>query len=88
MLICLNIVLLSSCEKDINLIYHQVDPIYVVEASVSNAGTEVRISQTGAMVDNSSISAISDAKVTVSTNPGQIYTIPYATNGFYRLYTL
>ena len=88
LLICLNIVLLSSCEKDINLIYHQVDPIYVVEASVSNAGTEVRISQTGAMEDNSSISAISDAKVTVSTNTGQTYTIPYSTNGFYRLYTL
>ena len=37
---CLNIVLLSSCEKDINLIYHQVDPIYVVEASVTNTKAE------------------------------------------------
>ena len=70
LLICLNIVLLSSCEKDINLIYHQVDPIYVVEASVTNTKAEVRISQTNAMEDNSSKSDISQAKVLVSGGRG------------------
>ena len=81
---CLNIVLLSSCEKDINLIYHQVDPIYVVEASVTNTKAEVRISQTNAMEDNSSKSDISQAKVTISSDAGETYTIPYSTNGYYR----
>lgn len=82
------ILLLVSCEKDINLIYHQVDPIYVVEASVSNTATEVRISQTNAMEDNSSESDISQAKVTITTDAGDSYTIPYSTNGFYRLSSL
>ena len=82
------ILLLVSCEKDINLIYHQVDPIYVVEASVSNTATEVRISQTNAMEDNSSESDISQAKVTITTDAGESYTIPYSTNGFYRLSSL
>jgi hypothetical protein len=78
------ILFLVSCEKDINLIYHQVDPIYVVEASVTNAKAEVRISQTNAMEDNSSKSDISQAKVTISTDAGVTYTIPYSSNGFYR----
>ena len=40
---CLSLILLSSCKKDIEINYHQVDPIYVVEASVSNEGMEARI---------------------------------------------
>ena len=61
-----------SCEKDIDLVYHQVDPIYVVEASLSNTMTEVRISQTNAMEDNSSKSNISQAKVTITSDNGNI----------------
>ena len=76
--------LLSSCEKDIELDYHQVDPIYVVEASVSNNGTEVRVSRTNAMDDNNGISDISGAKVTISADNGQQWDIPYSRNGFYR----
>lgn len=77
-----------SCEKDIDLDYHQVNPIYVVEASVSNDGTEVRISKTNDMDDNNSISDISGAKVTLSTDNGQQWDIPYSRNGFYRYSTL
>ena len=82
------ILLLTSCEKDINLDYHQVEPLYVVEASVSNTGTQVRISQTNAMDDNNSSSDISQAKVTVTADDGSAYPIPYARNGFYRLSSL
>ena len=76
--------ILMSCEKDIDLEYHQVDPIYVVEASISNTMTEVRISQTNAMDDNSSSSDINQAKVTITSDDGTTYNIPHSTNGFYR----
>lgn len=78
------LLLLSSCEKEIDLDYHQVDPIYVVEASISNEGTSVRISHTNNMDDNSSISDISGAKVTLSADNGSTTTIPYSRNGYYR----
>ena len=80
--------LLSSCEKEIDLDYHQVDPLYVVEASISNNGTEVRVSRTNAMDDNNSISDINDAKVTISADNGQQWNIPFSRNGFYRSSTL
>jgi len=76
--------LLISCEKDIEIEYHQAEPVYVVEASVSNKGTEVRVSQTNAMNDNSSASNVSQAKVTVSNTDGQKWTIPFTGNGIYK----
>lgn len=76
--------LFISCEKDIDLDYHQVDPIYVVEASVSNNGTEVRVSKTNAMDDNNGISDINNAKVTLTADNGQQWNIPFSRNGFYR----
>jgi hypothetical protein len=61
-----------------------VDPIYVVEASVSNLGTEIRVSHTNDMDDNNSISDIDRAKVTISSDDGLSQVIPHQRNGFYR----
>jgi len=84
LLFCLNLVLLSSCKKDIEIDYHQVDPIYVVEASVSNMGMEARISQTNNMDDNSTISDISNAKVVITGSDGTEEVLNYAKNGIYK----
>ena len=84
----LSTLLLLSCEKNIDIDYHQVDPIYVVEASISNNGTEVRVSRTNAMDDNNGISDINNATVTLSADNGQQWDIPFSRNGFYRSSTL
>ena len=81
----IDIFFLLSCEKDINLEYHQVDPLYVVEASLSNSGTQVRISHTNNMDDNNGISDITGTTVTISDTNGQQWTIPYYRNGIHRL---
>ena len=80
--------LFTSCKKDIDIDYHQIAPIYVVEGSVSNDGTEVRVSRTNAMDDNNGISDISNATVTLAADNGQQWNIPYHRNGFYRSSTL
>ena len=84
LLFCLNLVLLYSCKKDIEIDYHQVDPIYVVEASVTNEGMEVRISQTNNMDDNSTASNIANAMILVTGNDGSSQKLTYARNGIYR----
>ena len=84
LLICLNLILLSSCKKDIEIDYHQVDPIYVVEASVSNEGMEARISQTNNMDDNSTASNIDNAIVVVTGSDGSSKTLTYSKNGIYK----
>ena len=74
----------TSCKKDIEIDYHQVAPIYVVEASVSNDGMEARISETNNMDDNSTQSDIDRAMVVVTGSDGSTNTLTYTRNGFYR----
>ena len=81
---CLSLILLSSCKKDIEINYHQVDPIYVVEASVSNEGMEARISQTNDMDDNSTTSDINHASVVVTGSDGSRHILSNTENGIYR----
>ena len=84
LLFCLSVVFLSSCKKDIEIDYHQVDPIYVVEASVSNMGMEARISMTNNMDDNSTASDISEAKVVITGSDGTEEVLRYTKNGIYK----
>ena len=74
----------TSCKKDIEIDYHQIAPIYVVEASVSNDGMEARISQTNDMDDNSTKSDISQAKVVITGSDGSQNTLTYSRNGTYK----
>ena len=82
LLFCLNIVL-SSCEKDIDIDYHQVPSLYVVEAYVNNTNMEARISRTNNMDDNRTKSDISNAKVIVTGDDGSSERLNYLSNGRY-----
>ena len=78
------LVLLASCKKDIEIDYHQVNPLYVVEASVSNEGMKARISMTNDMDDNTTTSDISGATVTITGSDGSSVNLPYINDGTYR----
>ena len=78
------LVVLVSCEKEIDIDYRQVDPIYVVEASVSDNGMKARVSKTQAMDDNSSTSDISGAKIVITGSDGSVTNLSYRKNGIYQ----
>lgn len=80
---CLTSLLLSSCKKDIEINYHQVDPIYVVEASVSNEGMKARISQTNNMDNNSTTSDIDHARVVITGSDNSSHILTNSGNGIY-----
>lgn len=75
--------LLSACEKEIDIDYHSTAPLYVVEASVSDEGMTARISQTNDMDDNTTTSNISQATVTISGSDGSSTDLQYTKNGYY-----
>ena len=79
----LNMFLLSSCEKDIEIDYHQVPSLYVVEASVSNTNMEARVSKTQNMDDNNTQSDISNAVVVITGDDGSSNRLGYLSNGRY-----
>ena len=65
------IFLLTSCEKEIDMDYHTVEPLYVVEAGISEEGAVARISQTQNVTDEISKSPVSDAQVVITSDNGE-----------------
>ena len=73
-----------SCEKEINIDYHEADSRYVVEGSLNAASTEVRVSKTNAMDNNSTGSDVDNATVVITGDDGTRATVPFSRNGYYR----
>ena len=65
------LLLFSSCEKEIDMDYHTVEPLYVVEAGISEEGAVARISQTQNVTDEIGKSPVSDAQVVITSDNGE-----------------
>ena len=75
---------LLSCEKEIDIDYHEADPQYVVEASLTNSLATVRITQTVPMRGSqSSDRVVENANVVISSGDSICHTARYSTNGKY-----
>ena len=75
---------LVGCEKEIDVDYRSVEPIYVLEASVSNDGMTARVSLTQDMDDNHTTSDITDANIIVTGSDGSETRLVHKKNGNYQ----
>ena len=73
-----------SCEKEIDIDYRSVDPIYVVEASVSDDGMKARVSQTQDMDNNNTTSDVANAHIKVTGSDGSETSLSYRNKGLYQ----
>jgi len=76
--------LLTSCEKEINIDYHTTSKLHVIEASMTPTGTRARVSRTNDMDDNSYVSDLTDAKLTITGEDGSSWTLTHQRNGNYQ----
>lgn len=74
---------LVGCEKEIDIDYRNVEPIYVIEASVSTDGMKARVSRTQDMDDNKTTSDVTDAHIIVTGNDGSESILTHQKNGNY-----
>lgn len=58
--------LFSSCEKELDFEYHVIEPLPVIEASLSQSGVEVSISYTTPMNERIDSQLVTDATVVVT----------------------
>ncbi len=76
---------LTACEKDIPLDYRNVEPLYVAEATVTQEGTNVRLTTTQDVTDNSqNTHNVENATVVIGCK--KLYyteTLKYSANGNY-----
>lgn len=76
--------LVCSCEKEIELDYHDIEPIYVVNAGISNEGCEVSITKTRNINDPIISHGIQVQSVVISDVSGENYTLTYSSDGKYH----
>ena len=74
---------LVSCEKDIDIDYRQVAPLYVVEANVNQDRSTVRITMTQNMDDNSNNHGVEGATVVISSGDSISRRLNYSRDGYY-----
>lgn len=80
------LVLLSSCEKEIDIDYRTIEPRYVAEVEVKPGMAKARLTTTRA-IENSRVedTYVTNATVTVSMVPdGKSYQLKYTGRGFYE----
>lgn len=79
------ILTLFSCEKEIALDYHQVNPLYVAEATITQDGTKVQITTTQDVTVNTRDGHyVEDAKVVISCKKDYYEEeLKYTRNGIY-----
>ena len=51
-IIILLLAFLASCEKEINIDYHEVEPMVVIEGRVTNEGTMVQVRRSRSVTDS------------------------------------
>ncbi|MBQ7495986.1 MAG: DUF4249 domain-containing protein [Bacteroidaceae bacterium] len=76
-------VLLAGCEKDIDIDYHSTDPLYVVEAHLSQSATTVKVSTTQDMTDNKTDKGLEGATVYISSGDSLRHKLIRRANGLY-----
>lgn len=75
--------MLASCEKEIEIDYHTVEPLYVVEAGITEDGATARISQTQDMADEIGARPVNNAIVTICSDNGEQSTLHLDSAGCY-----
>lgn len=58
--------MLTSCERDLDLKYHDIDPLTVIEAELTPDGCKVSITLTTPMDESMNLNRLTDAVVTLS----------------------
>lgn len=76
--------LLTACEKDLDLKYHYIEPLTVIEAELTPEGCKVGITLTTPMDEPMNLTRLTDADVTVSDlTSGEEYSLIPDDEGFF-----
>ena len=78
------LLLLVSCEKEIDINYHEIDPMVVIEGRVTNEGTVVSLRRSRSVNDSVKSASLPGANISIYDN-GQEHHLAYdPTDGCYR----
>ena len=74
---------IASCEKEIDIDYKTVEPMYVVEAEVNNVSTRVAVSRTTQITGDNDDTSINNAKINITGSDNSTLTLTKGIRGLY-----
>lgn len=78
------ILALTGCEREIDIAYHEMEPMVMIEGRVTNEGTEVLITKSRSMTDSVKGRGLPEAEVIVSSEGAEEHLSFDAATGYYR----
>lgn len=78
------ITVFASCEKEIDLDYHEIDPLPVIEGILTSDKTEVKFTRTRNMTDSVKAPGIKCESVRIIADDGTATELEFNSDGFYR----
>lgn len=81
------VLVLTSCQKEINMDFHTIDPLFVIEGRVTNEVAEVIITQTKDVTDTTKWEGWNEAIVTITDADGHIEELEYWFDGWFHSLT-
>lgn len=82
-IIALALAVLTSCEKELDINYHEVAPLYVIEAGITETGATARISQTLNVTDTLWNKSVDNALIHITSDHGESYILNLDSAGSY-----
>ncbi len=81
---CALCIMISSCSKDLDLKYHDIEPLTVIEAELTPEGFRAAITLTTPMDEPMNLTRLTDATVTLyDLNSGEEYSISPNDEGYF-----
>ncbi|MEO6904594.1 MAG: DUF4249 domain-containing protein [Bacteroidia bacterium] len=76
----------TSCQKVIQIDLNSASPKYVIEGGITNQleAYQIRITKTKNFSDDNNFNGVKNAFVTITDNAGNLDTLNYTTNGYYK----
>lgn len=74
---------IASCEKEIDIDYKTVEPMYVVEAEVNNVSTRVAVSRTTQITGDNDDTSINNAIINITGSDNSTLTLTKGIRGLY-----
>ena len=74
----------ASCEKEIDLDYHEIDPLPVIEGILTSDKTEVKFTRTRNMSDSVKTPGMQCESVRIIADDGTATELEFGSDGIYR----
>ena len=74
----------TSCQKDLDIDYTDIEPVYVIQGHISDEPAQVLLTKTRNMNDGNKGKGVNDAEIELSDDKGKSENLVFGADGYYH----